>query len=256
MTALPFDPAPGARRLARAWQDGGQIASLPQAERPDGLPEAYRMQRRLGSELGEPVRGYKLGMSSPAAMERSGLGQPLIGFMPTSRLLGSGATLRVPGTAPLLIEVEVALVLDAGTAPEAPVPGAACLAIEVVRSRFADRGAVGMPSFVADAAGFHAAVLGDPIPIDAVAALLRAGGSLVHDGRTVASATTGRDCPDPFAALRRLAALAPVYGLALAPGMVVATGNIVTTFETSLPGVFEGRLGDAMVRITIESIPE
>jgi len=88
MSAAGFDPAPAVRRLAGMWRDMRQIDALPLEERPRNLVEAYAIQRRLIEEIGELVRGYKLGQSSVAAMERNGLGVPIMGFIPASRLSG------------------------------------------------------------------------------------------------------------------------------------------------------------------------
>jgi len=239
-----FDPARAARRLAPLWRSGGRIAALPPEDRPADPAQGYAVQRRLAALLGDPPAGYKLGLSSPAAMARTGLGAPLAGFVPRPRLHPSGTVLDLPAEGAFLIEVEIVLRLD-GTASGIE---AAHLGLEIVRSRFTDRDAVGLPSFIADAVGFHALVLGDALPLDALPDLLRAGAALRMDGAPAAGAAVGEAAPDPLDALRRFRALAADHGMPVEPGMLVATGNLVAPFETDRPGAFEGRLGAAAVR--------
>jgi len=246
MSDSPFDPAPAARRLAPLWLDREQIKELPPEERPRDVRDAYALQRRLAAELSEPVRGYKLGLASPTAMERSGLDNPVVGFVLTSRVHRSGARIEMPEGGGFLIEVEVVLVLD----ESGDAIASAHLGFEIVRSRFTDRVAVGLPSFIGDASGFYSLVLGDELPLADIPALLQAGATLRQDGDVVAKAAHGRDCPDPFDGLRRLRMLAAEYAMPIERNMVIATGNTIVPFETGRPGLFEATLGPATVRFT------
>jgi 2-keto-4-pentenoate hydratase len=242
-----FDPAAPARRLAEMWRDMRQIDALPPGERPRTIEDAYAIQRRLIEEIGEPVRGYKLGQSSAAAMERNGLGAPIMGFIPESRLYESGATVEAPPSSSLLIEVELAFTLPTGCANDAGVELPARLALEIVRSRFAKRDAVDLPSFVSDGSGFHALVLGDAVPLDRFTPYLDGGASLWRNGRIVANATIGRERPDPLDVLARFRALARTFSMPVAPNMVIATGSLTVPFEARGEGQIEGRLGPSIV---------
>lgn len=239
MTSDPFDPAPAARRLAPYWQGWQQTEALPEAERPRDLAEGYQLQRRLISELGEPVAGYKVGLSSTAAMQRSGLGEPIFGFVPKSRLHRSGSVVPVPPAVGMLIEVEIAFGLpgDLNSEPSAH------LAFEIVRGRFVEPKSAGMPSFIGDGSGLGALVVGDPIPIAELPSLLRAGAVLKRDGELVSGALAGAECPDPPAVLERFRSLAARHDMPLAPGMIIATGSIVSPCETPTPGVYSAHLG-------------
>jgi 2-keto-4-pentenoate hydratase len=241
-----FDPAPAARRLAPLWRNRQQIKDLPPAERPRDVRDAYALQCRLADELAEPISGYKLGLSSPAAMERSGLGDPVVGFVLTSRVHRSGAKVAMPAGGAFLIEVEVVLVLD----ESGDAVASAHLGFEIIRSRFTDRVAVGLPSFIGDAAAFYGVVLGDELPLAELPSLLQTGATLRQDGAVVANAALGRECPDPFDGLRRLRALAAEHAMPIGGGMIVATGNRILPFETDRPGLFEATFGPATVRFT------
>ena len=99
-------------------------------------------------------------------MERRGLGTPIVGFIPTSpstspgrpsmfrrpRICSSGSSrrLRFPSGGPTIQGAE----------------WSARLPFEIVRSCFARRVAIDLPSFVSDASGFHTLVVGDAIPFD------------------------------------------------------------------------------------------
>jgi len=237
------------------WRGMGQIDALPKGERPRNFAEAYAIQRRLIDEIGEPVLGYKLGLSSAAAMERSGLGAPIMGFIPTSRLHQSGATIEAPPSAALLVEIELALTLPLVWTDDPRAEPSARLAFEIVRSRFARRDAVDLPSFVSDGSGFHALVVGDAIPFDRLYWFLAAGASLRLEGKVVAEAVVGRERPDPLDVLARFRALALKFGMPVAPNMIISTGSLIVPFEARGEGELEGRLASSAVRFTVRRTP-
>jgi 2-keto-4-pentenoate hydratase len=246
-----FDPALAARRLADLWRGFRQVDALPEAERPRDMSDGYAIQRRLVEIVDEPVRGYKLGLSSAAAMERTGLGAPIVGFVPASRLHPSGASVEVPAGVPVVLEVEVALGIPTGWIDGTPPRAEAHLAFEVVCSRFVDRNAVDLPSFVGDDSGFHALVVGDPIPLDRLDALLGLGASLHHAGKMVAGPAVGRECPDPLDVLERFRTLAQEIAFPVTGAMTIATGSLIVPFETGGEGGFEGRLGSSRVSLSL-----
>jgi 2-keto-4-pentenoate hydratase len=255
MTAAAFDPAAAARRLAGHWRDMRQIEALPLEERPRSIEDAYAIQRRLMDEIAEPIRGYKLGLSSPAAMERNGLGAPIMGFVPASRLYESGATIEAPPSSLLVIEVELAFTLPVNWNEDATTEPSAQLALEIVRSRFAGGAAVGLASFISDGSGFHALVVGDAIPFDQLESILADGASLREKGKLVAEAAVGSERPDPLDVLARFRALSTIFRMPVVPKMVVATGSLAVPFQVRGEGEFEGRLGSSAVSVTVRRTP-
>jgi 2-keto-4-pentenoate hydratase len=241
-----------ARRLADLWRGFRQVDALPEAERPRDMADGYAIQRQLVELVNEPVRGYKLGLSSAAAMERTGLGVPIVGFVPASRLHPSGASVEVPAGVPVVLEVEVALVIPATWIDGAPLRAEAHLAFEVVCSRFVDRSAIDLPSLVGDDSGFHALVVGDPVPLDRLGALLYVGASLHHAGQMVAGPAIGRECPDPLDVLERFRKLAREIAFPVTGAMTIATGSLIVPFETAGEGGFEGRLGSSRVSLSLQ----
>jgi 2-keto-4-pentenoate hydratase len=256
MTDGGFDPAPAAVRLRAAWRGQHLLQGLSATERPPTIAEAYRVQTRLIRELSEPIGGYKLGLSSAAAMARSGLGDPILGFALASSCLQSGAALSLPQGGEVVIEAEIAFVQiethDGGTVDFAEGRGCtAHLALEIVRSRFASREAIDLPTFVGDASGCHAIVLGDAIPLTAIPTLLEQGATLLHEGRTVAEGALGDECPSPFDMLHRFRRLIASHGLPVPPRMVISTGSITLPFVVGDGGAFEARLSAFRVAATL-----
>ena len=254
---MDFDPMPAARTLAKAWRGGPQLEELPSSARPTTLPEAYALQRSLREALGEPIVGYKLGLSSAVAMERSGLGDPVVGFVPESRLLESGSHVEAPNAGELLIEIEIVFRLSrsvdiAAQSGDAKNGLSARLGFEIVRSRFSKGTAAGIPSFVGDASGLHALVIGDAIPLHDLPALLERGATLRREGEVLAKPLPAANRPEPFDVLRRFERLAATYGMLVEPGMFIATGSLIAPVSLDRPGEFEAELGPhrATVRLS------
>jgi 2-keto-4-pentenoate hydratase len=251
-----FDPAPAARTLAKVWRGAPQLGELPLSARPTTLAEGYALQRRLREELGERVVGYKLGLSSAAAMERSGLNEPIAGFVPESRLFESGANIEVSNAGELLIEIEIAFRLsrsiDIGAhSLDAKYGLSARLAFEIVRSRFAAGTAVGLPSFVGDGSGMHALVIGDVISLEDLPAVTQEGATLRRDGEVVANPLPVGERPEPFDVLRRFERLAATHGMPVATGMFISTGSLIAPVLVEHSGVFEAVLGPYRATVMI-----
>lgn len=258
MNQPAFDPTPAARRLATAWKAGEQIVALPESERPGSIPEGYAVQAALRQELGEPLAGYKLGMSSPAGMKTTGLGRPAYGFMTPSRIYESGVTLPAARNGSLLFELEVCFILGETLTGKAPTDvlsamSEARLGIEVICSRFVDRVAAGLPSFLGDDIGFRAYVLGDRIDRSAWPYAFGDRAEFFRDGSAIAPNLTGDARTDPVQAMSMFVADAAAAGLPLEKGMLVTTGSLIVPYPNNNPGHYEGQLGDLRVRLAVDA---
>jgi 2-keto-4-pentenoate hydratase len=263
MTDAPsFDPAVAARRLAHAWRQDERLNDIPSAERPQSIEEGYAVQGRLAHEWGEPVIGYKLGLSSPNAMHASGLSRPITGFIPRSRMYASGATLPLRQSDEILMEVEIAFELAREIQPGEPIDHlaeivrSASLSLEVVRSHFVDRTRVALPSFVADNSGFHAFIRGQTVELDQVANIGATEVRLFRDGVEASVTAPVEDRPDPFAALRTFLIMASERGQVLAESLIISTGNLVLPHQTQSAGRYHASLDQATVEVSIKAIPE
>ena len=252
---MTFDPRPAARRLAAAWNDQAWLDPLPPEERPTTLDEGYDIQARLQQELGDGSIGWKIAGSSVKGLRLSPSGKALFGFLRTSCAHASGVGLPLPpGAVTLEVEVAVRFARDAAPASEAfdaSMIDAAFVAIEVVRSRFHDRKAVGQPSFVADDAGFHAFVLGDELPGGLQSPALAAPAALHRDGAPLAGPMVGEEATDVLAALALFWTHAASRNLRVPAGTIVTTGTQTAPVDVREAGLYEARIGAGVARLTL-----
>ncbi|MEJ7669624.1 MAG: fumarylacetoacetate hydrolase family protein [Casimicrobiaceae bacterium] len=231
-----FDAGPAGRLLAAAWKSGMQIAELPAEVRPRTLKQGYDVQDAFITAVGDPVIGWKLGMGSPNGMRLTGLGRPLAGRVLKSACFQSGDVVKISNAAPIVIEFEVAFVLERdvapGTAPHAPLESVSTTRVtfELLQSRFVDRRAVGWPSFAADNGVFRALVVG---PVIAQESMHTLGTDVVVqvNGRDTARGLAGDDRTDAVASLGALFAHAAERGMTLHKGDIISTGAVSQPFE-------------------------
>ena len=236
-----FDPTRAAGLLADCWRQGCLIDELPMPYRPATLDEGYDVQDQLIAALGQPAAGWKLGVGSVLQKRQSGIGRSIAGRILRSALHRDGDEVTWSGSGAVTIEFEIAYILNRDVLPDAqPVPpaeliGETRVAIELVRSRFVDRRAVGWPSFAADDAACHALILGEPLDAQALATL---SGSLMVslDGAERARSLTGDDRTDPLEALADLVAIARERRMTLPAGSIVSTGTLSKPFDVAAPG--------------------
>ena len=248
-----------ARRLAAAWNGRTLLDELPPAERPATLDAAYAIQRRLQEELGEAGAGWKIGGASVNGLRASPSGQPVFGFLRGSCVHESGAVLDLPPGG-VVLEVEIAVRFGSHVAPAStPFDPAmidrAYVAIEVVRSRFRDRKAVGQPSFLADAAGFHAFVRGDELPGGSQSPAFGEAATLSLDGVPIAGPLSGDDGTDPLAALRLFWDHAASQQLVVPAGAFVTTGTQTAPVDATRGGTYQGSIGGYVVRLQLREQP-
>jgi len=208
-----------ANLLASAWRSNTRLVSLPPSAQPTTLDEAHAIQDETARLLGETIRGWKAGVT-----------RPLRGGVLASRLLPSPARLSAAHMHRRLVEGEVAFVLDSAlpardreyTRDEVAAAVSACVAIEVVDSRFEDQAAQPELDRVADLFGNSALVYGPPLRAWRDLPLATVHVSLTIDGKTIVDRNGGHGSGDPLNACVLL-----VNALRTAGG--IARGTIVTT---------------------------
>lgn len=235
-----YDPTPAASMLARAWSTGTQIPELPAEIRPRTLSEGYDVQDRLIGELGKEVVGWKLGMGSANVMRKMGIDRPVAGRVLASRSYHSGDTVTVPAGAAITIEFEIGFTLGRNIEPAAATVApldavsATNVTFEVVLSRFVDRRVVGVPSFAADNAAFHALVVGPSLDAKQIDDVIRSV-TVSVDGNIAARPLIDGDLIDPVQSLGHLIAHARERGLTLRRGEIVSTGTLTAPFDVKHP---------------------
>ena len=126
--------------------------------------QAYAIQAVVVKDAyGSEVAGFKAGLTSLATQRRFGVDQPVIGVLPESGRLSTGATLAmVPG---LKIEVEIGFLVGEGDQPAAMFP-----AIELPRMNYADMKDVTLADIVATNVSAYEYIAGKTSPPDPNAA--------------------------------------------------------------------------------------
>jgi 2-keto-4-pentenoate hydratase len=209
------------------------------------LDQALELQLEVADRFtsdGDPVGGWKVARTSGAARDPSGF-RPF-GFVPSSTVLSSEASVPFATFASLTIELELCLCRD----DEGAVTGVAP-SFELVERRAA-QGADDQ-TVVADASSNWGIVIGEVRPLPQ-APLRELDGRLYEGDRLVGTCVPGETMDDPLDSVARLDGLLARFGRSAYPGRYVITGAIVKASVTG-PGSWRGEfagLGDVRVEFT------
>jgi 2-keto-4-pentenoate hydratase len=255
MTDKTFALDAAVRRLQQAGRDGQLLIELPPEERPATVDDGYLVQTAVLAAGEESIVGWKIAGASPRCLRGDVPAVPLIGGVVPSRILRSGASLAIHAGAPLTLEAEVAVSFARDVAPaDEPFDPAMIeqvfAAIEVVRSRFVDRKAVGQPSFAADNVGFHALVCGAAVDLQPGAAF-QANVEMRFNDQVIATSMLGDDRTQPFQALSFLWSEFARRGITIPRGAVITTGTLTLPVDVTGPGLVEARVGDIRVGLQL-----
>jgi len=229
-----------AQFIQQTWNSGDLVAAMPEALTPNSFDEAYAIQNELMNQTDGSVSGWKLAVASDNQIQQFELKRALVGQLINSRCYEDGDHIITPNIGNLTIESEIGLRLSRDIAPSDEIDvstkliDAVTFNFEIVRSRFADRRAVGWHSFVADNAAFEALVIGKPISSEVTTELLsslRKDCSVYVDDNCVSSSLEGADGVDPVTSLRHLVEHAKEYKIQLFKGQMVTTGAFCKPFD-------------------------
>ncbi len=191
---------------------------------------------------GSEIAGYKAGLTSLTTQQRFGVDQPVLGVLPVSGQLSTGATLAmVPG---LKIEVEIGFLVGEGDQPAAMLP-----AIELPRLDYADMKQVTLADIVATNVSAYEFISGPTSPPDPNARAYQV--SLDKDGKELFSAFGSDALGDPLQSYAWTVNKVRSLGYKLKPGMIVITGALgrVTDAEPGTYVAHYGPLGELKFRI-------
>ena len=233
------------RRL-RAAVDGADAD--PAAVASMSLIDGYAAQdhlTRLWVESGDPVVGYKIGLTTPPAQNLFAATEPGTGRLFASTVQQSPGRLTV-SRRPLLFEIEVAVVLD----PASGEIGRVEAAVEIVASRWAG-GAPGLGAWAADNAMAAAAVVGTdggtasrPLTAPPRATASLAGQTWSAEGESVQTS------------LNWLQEHVAQRGLDLPSGALILTGSIVGPCPVPAGGGLLTAEVDGIGSVKVEFVPE
>ena len=215
-----------------------------------GMERQLDLRRRLIDDGARPI-GWKLGLGTPAAMDRHAISAPLVGFLTDRGLRDHGAQIEISGwgkpTAEPEIAVHVARDVPSTAEPDAVAAaiGGLGVAIELV-----DLGAGEVEEILAGDIFQRHVVLG-PAVADVALDDLRGAIVLGDEGQYIGDplALVGH----PAAALTHLASHLAAFGETVRAGDVLITGSIVPALPIAPGQRLEYRLeplGELALRFT------
>jgi 2-oxo-3-hexenedioate decarboxylase len=232
----------------------------------EGRPEldeaaAYAIQAQLVARLVADERthvtGLKLGLTSKAKQKQMNIAEPVYGELLASRQVAEGEALRVGDLIHPKAEPEIALVLGrelkgpgVTTAQARDAIAAACVAIEIIDSRFKDY-SFALPDCVADNASAARHMISTyRVPVAGLD-LRTLGAVFEKNGEVVGTGAGAAVSGDPANGIAWLANKLAAMGRSLAAGTVVMTGSLCDAIALA-PGdvvsVTVARLGSLTLR--------
>lgn len=181
---------------------------------------------------GDSVVGAKLGLTSVVKQQRMGVDRPIVGFLTTSMLveptaLGHG----LKRWAQPRVEPEIAFVtardIDRALEPDEVEASIASVAVaaEIIDSRYTDY-RFRLPDVVADNTSAAGVVLGEPVPLEAVADLASLRCEVEVDGEVMHRATGAAILGQPLRAVQLLAEHLERHQESLPAGSLVLAGAL------------------------------
>jgi 2-oxo-3-hexenedioate decarboxylase len=228
-----------ARRLTKATDDRTAITPL-SGEHPGlDLAAAYRVQQ-LQRPDGEPLAGWKLGVTSRAKQRQVGISEPTFGFLRAQDALDLGAPLDTSALIHPRAEPEIVFTMGADlTGPHVTAAGflAACASVtvglEIIDSRYQDY-RFSIADVVADNSSAARYVVGAPVGLDGIDLRL-VGVVLEQGGEVVATAAGSAALGHPAAAGAWLVRALHAQGEGLRAGQVVLSGGLTAAVPVA-PG--------------------
>jgi 2-oxo-hept-3-ene-1,7-dioate hydratase len=199
----------------------------------DALCTQAKVRAALEQQLG-PVIGYKAGLTGPAAQERFGVSEPVMGVLYRDMMLEDGATVPAAFGARPMFEADLILVVGNAAINEATTPEEAIRHISEVRPfielpdlMYAEGEPITAETLTAMGVGARLGVLGEPIAVEDPEAMLQAlGGMTVRvtnaKGEALAEAPGSSVLGNPVNSVLWLAS----KGVEFEPGDMVSVGSI------------------------------
>jgi 2-keto-4-pentenoate hydratase len=249
--------------LANGRTSDGMLAGLPADCQPESAADAIAIQDRVNARLGHAVAGYKVGFTSPQALEKAGPLGPMPGLMYAHLTAVSPATLPRSGVKIALIEAEVSFRMGrdlpprAGEYSQAEVLDAvdsAIAGIEVADTCLANPLEQPMACLVADNGAAGGFVAGPDIPDWRSRDLKGLAIDLLFDGEKVGEGLpTGARCDETWALTWTVNHLSK-RGIAVKAGDYITTGAAATPKPLGAAREVIARFhGIGDVKVTFES---
>jgi len=234
-----------ASRLRCAEVAGRQIDAVSLAHPDADVGDAYSIQAesmRLRVQGGDPVRGYKVGLTGSKLQVAYGMCEPIFGYLHASAF-------GLPQLTEPLLETELAFVLggrlhadavtigDVLAATESVLP-----AFEIIDSRVHARPMTGV-DLVSDNGAAAQAVLSPRSARRSDLDIANLAVELRQNGKMIQSGSSARVLGHPAMAVAWLAVALARQGLELRPGDVVLSGTCTTPVPYSRSSSYEADFG-------------
>lgn len=238
-----FDPARAARFVADAHRQRAPFENLQGDLAPSTIDQAYAAQEAL-SEIWQadygPIAGLKIATTTKVMQDLMGIDHPCGGMIYQNRVHSSPMTLKASDYTHVVIECELAVVLNrdlpGGSSPYVAADvrssvGEAMAVFELIEDRNAVYKNCDARSLIADNSWNAGIVAGKRVPVPTALELNGLAGMLTVNGDVRSEGPTD----DPMGALAWVANHAVERGRPLRAGMFVITGSVVATLPI-LPG--------------------
>lgn len=238
--------------------------TLFEGEAQMSLDTAYLIQQegiRRRNQSGDPVVGYKMGLTSKAKMEQMGLHTPIYGVLLKSMRMEASKGYSLKGKIHPKIEPEVAFItnreLKGDVTPEQALAACESLvpALEILDSRFKDFKYFSLPDVVADNSSSCDFILGTPVSLKDFKGDLKTIKVVIEEnGKPMHEALSSAALGDPVASLVEQVKLLWAYEKRPLPaGSVVLTGALTVAIGLQpgqrIRGVYQG-LGEINLSVT------
>jgi len=238
-----------AERLILENQQKIRFHSLGSAFGIDDLAAAYAVQDefvKILQDQGEVPAGYKIGLTSRAMQDMTGIPHPISGVVHASVVRQSPATLHLSDYGRLGLELEVAARIGKTIEPDAPLRDlaqaaeavdAVCVSIEIIDDRNADYSEpLDLLTLVAENSWNHGIVTSEFV--SEWPDLAACTGQIYRNGQLESEGSGQGVLGHPLMPLVWLSEHLSRRGEVLPAGTIVTTGNFVRTVFAEEPCVF------------------
>ncbi|MGB9615988.1 MAG: 2-keto-4-pentenoate hydratase [Desulfomonilaceae bacterium] len=225
---------------------------LPSAKLPDLNEEkAYALQKKLTEALvnkGQPIGGFKAGLTSEATQKRFGVNAPLLGPLFKPGALGPDAVVNTKDFVRLFVETEIGYI--PGVKIDKPVADVealkkmikeVCPAVELPDLRFDDLKNLKGADLIVDAVSSAKYIIGKPVPMSSVD-VSQVAVTLTRDGEVVNQGKAADVLGDQWKALLWLVNGVVARGYVIEPGQLLITGAMGQMIPGK-PGAYKGDWG-------------
>ena len=226
--------------------------ALPSAKLPDlTVEKAYALQKKLAGVLvanGNPIAGFKAGLTSAPAQKKFGVNAPLLGPLFTKGERKPGAALKSGDYVKLFVENEIGYVV--GKEISQPVKDVDALkkmikalvpAIELPDLRFGDLKNLKGTDIIVDAVASAGFIVGAPTALDKVD-VNKVAVTMTLDGKAINKGTGTDALGDQWKALLWLVNGVVKQGWSIKPGQILITGALGRMLPGK-PGKYEVDFG-------------